>query len=278
MKMFLDIVKTTRDDEAGAYKSGYSHSAPRPGHRKNKTDPKLSKWYTDYQDLERLYEADDTGWEFQSMRNKWRRRFRVPREVFHRLLDICRAKGLGVASGKGRPPHPLELKVMGCLRVLGRSACFDDLEDATFIDEETHRRFFHQFIAIFARGDTFAQWVSTPASQQEIMDVMSLYTLVGLSGCIGSIDCVHIPWGMCPAEDRSWFAQRRVVQRWSTRSLQIALAVFCLSLLVFLARATTKLHAGSIASSPACGMERTNMSSTRCTTSTGKQRCAEAHI
>ena len=29
MKMFLDIVKTTRDDEAGAYKSGYSHSAPR---------------------------------------------------------------------------------------------------------------------------------------------------------------------------------------------------------------------------------------------------------
>ena len=205
MKMFLDIVKTTRDDEAGAYKSGYSHCAPRPGHRKNKTDPKLSKWYTDYQDLERRYEADDTGWEFQSMRNKWRRRFRVPREVFHRLLDICRAKGLGVASGKGRPPHPLELKVMGCLRVLGRSACFDDLEDATFIDEETHRRFFHQFIAIFARGDTFAQWVSTPASQQEIMDVMSLYTLVGLSGCIGSIDCVHIPWGMCPAEDRSWF-------------------------------------------------------------------------
>ena len=61
MKMFLDIVKTTRDDEAGAYKSGYSHCAPRPGHRKNKTDPKLSKWYTDYQDLERRYEADDTG-------------------------------------------------------------------------------------------------------------------------------------------------------------------------------------------------------------------------
>lgn len=27
---------------------------------------------------------------------------------------------------------------MGALRVLGRSVCFDDLEDATFIDEDTH--------------------------------------------------------------------------------------------------------------------------------------------
>jgi len=68
MKLMLDyFVETTRDDEAGAYESGYSHSddeagayesgyshsAPRPGFH-NKTDPKLSQWYTD---LRLRYEA-----------------------------------------------------------------------------------------------------------------------------------------------------------------------------------------------------------------------------
>ena len=46
----------------------------------------------------------------------------------------CKDAGLGIkAAGRGRNPHPLELKVMGVLRVLGRSVCFDDLEDSTFI-------------------------------------------------------------------------------------------------------------------------------------------------
>ena len=54
LKLMLDyFVETTRDDEAGAYESGYSHSAPRPGFH-NKTDPKLSQWYTD---LRLRYEA-----------------------------------------------------------------------------------------------------------------------------------------------------------------------------------------------------------------------------
>jgi len=123
-----------RSSAARAYDSGYSHSAPRPGREKNMTDPKKSKWYTDYQDLRVRFHANDSSRKFQTLSNKWRRRFRVPLETFERLVQTCKDAGLGIkAAGRGRNPHPLELKVMGVLRVLGRSVCFDDLEDSTFI-------------------------------------------------------------------------------------------------------------------------------------------------
>jgi len=186
-------------------KSTYSHSAPRPGRMKKTTDPKLSKWYTDYMDLKQRYEVGDKGRQFKAMSSKWRRRFRVPLPRFEKLLAICRDEGLGgKTDGRGRNPHPLELKVMGVLRVLGRSACFDDLEDSTLIDEDTHHSFFRAFTTLFATQE-YKKWVKPPSTEDEINDVMALYTIIGLPGCVGSVDCVHIPWGMCPAGDKSWF-------------------------------------------------------------------------
>ena len=102
----LALVQYTRLDTG--------HSAPRPGRRdENKTDPTLSKWYTDFQDLRLYQEAGDQGRNSRGMSNKWRRRFRVPLDIFLDLLDVCRGEGLGVKTpGRGRRPHPLELKVM----------------------------------------------------------------------------------------------------------------------------------------------------------------------
>ena len=38
-----------------------------------------------------------------------------------------------------------------------------------------------------------------PETAEEIKHVEGLYNILGLPGCIGSIDCVHIPWEKCPA-------------------------------------------------------------------------------
>lgn len=48
----------------------------------------------------------------------------------------------------GRDGSPLELLILGALRYLGRGWSFDDLEEATGISQEVHRRFFHLFIEV----------------------------------------------------------------------------------------------------------------------------------
>ena len=35
--------------------------------------------------------------------------------------------------------------------------------------------------------------------EAEITHVEGLYGCLGLPGCVGSVDCVHIPWEKCPA-------------------------------------------------------------------------------
>jgi hypothetical protein len=52
----------------------------------------------------------------------------------------------------GRPAAPLELLILGALRVLGRRSTFDDLYEATFISAEVHRVFFHKFVSFYAKN------------------------------------------------------------------------------------------------------------------------------
>jgi len=41
--------------------------------------------------------------------------------------------------------------------------------------------------------------IHLPLTEAEITHVEGLYGRLGLPGCIGSVDCVHIPWEKCPA-------------------------------------------------------------------------------
>ena len=42
--------------------------------------------------------------------------------------------------------YPVGLLLLGSLRYIGRGWTFDDLEEATGISQEVHRKFFHTFI------------------------------------------------------------------------------------------------------------------------------------
>ena len=74
------------------------------------------------------------------------RRFRVPYKIFLKLTDW--AKGWhekGPADAAGRERCPTDLKVIGWLRMVGRTACFDDVEELCGIKPSTMNAFFHQF-------------------------------------------------------------------------------------------------------------------------------------
>ena len=72
---------------------------------------------------------------------KFKRRFRVAPAVFMQLVMDARASGC-FSEGPDvcqQLAHPLELKILGVLRVLGRASCFDCIEELNGISEETNR-------------------------------------------------------------------------------------------------------------------------------------------
>lgn len=134
----------------------------------------------------------------------FRRRFRVPFPVYLEILRMTRESNwfsegrdaIGILSA------PLELKVLSVLRVLGRGYCFDGVEELCFISAEVLRQFFHKFCALFA-AKYFPIYCSPPTTAEEIKHTTGVYARMGLPGCIGSTDCVHIRWERCPAGSRS---------------------------------------------------------------------------
>ena len=133
----------------------------------------------------------------------FRRRFRVPFPMFEQIVKLVRDKKWFSErpDATGRVAAPLELKVLGVLRVLGLGYCFDGIEELCFISAEVNRLFFHRFCTLFS-SHLWEKYCSHPKSAEEIKKTMRVYERLGMPGCIGSTDCVHIRWERCPAGDR----------------------------------------------------------------------------
>jgi len=119
---------------------------------------------------------------------KFRTRFRVPFPLFRLLLQIAQDLGfeLRPKSACNIPGIPLELKMLGVLRVLGRGTCFDGIEELALGDKETFRVFFHDFNEKFVKN-YYSMFVHTPSTEDEIKEVMTTYEKLGFPGAIGKI-------------------------------------------------------------------------------------------
>jgi hypothetical protein len=130
----------------------------------------------------------------------FRRHFRVPYAIYQQLYVM--AMELGFKSNPvdvtGRQGISLSLQILGVLRVLGRSTCYDGIEELSKGSAESHRVFFHSFFAKFVEKH-FEEYVHPPESDEEIATVMNIYERLGPPSAIGSVDCVHCRWDMTPA-------------------------------------------------------------------------------
>jgi len=132
--------------------------------------------------------------------SKFRRRFRMPYDEFRKLLDgtsqhdlFQRWKG---TDSVGVPASPLGLLLLGSLRYLGRGLTFDDLEEYTAINEETHRQFFHRFVE---HGQTvlFPLHVRPPRNAAEYETHRAEFTRGGLWGAGFSTDATNVIMWRC---------------------------------------------------------------------------------
>jgi hypothetical protein len=98
----------------------------------------------------------------------------------------------------GQRTHPLCLKILAALHILGHAECFRSVEGRTGIDEDTIREFFHHFTDWMVQR-FYAEFIIIPYDEQ-LAFVVADYEKIGFPGAAGSVDCVHIPWDRCPNE------------------------------------------------------------------------------
>lgn len=149
--------------------------------------PADSIWYMSYINTP---EVEDDHFQKQ-----FKNRFRIP---FQSFLDIsaelksaemfqrwCGRDCTGLSS------TPLELLLLGALRILSRDAKCDDLTEYTAINKETHRQFFHSFL-LYGSTVLYNRYVVMPRTKEELMPHLQYYARKGLHGAFGSMDATHI--------------------------------------------------------------------------------------
>ena len=87
---------------------------------------------------------------------------------------------------------------MGVFKILGTGCCYDQVTELSYLSEAMVRRFFAAWIDKFVEVEFDLHVYPPLKNEDEIKRVTSVYSRVGLPGCIGSVDCVHLAWGMCP--------------------------------------------------------------------------------
>lgn len=135
---------------------------------------------------------------------EFRRKFRVPYELFCDIMDEAHASGIWAdktSRGKrkrGAPPTPLALKVLAALRVLALGCPVDGVVLESGVSQPVLQRFIHRFMQFMV--DTFySRHVRMHDSVAEMDVCEAVYSCLGLPGCVGSMDGVHLAWDNCPS-------------------------------------------------------------------------------
>ena len=167
------------------------------------TDRRIDFWASTWGKLLKKLTSIENGPSILSREGKlFRRRFRVLWQVYCELVQNCASHKLfGMNSLLkvdmcGAQVCPVEIKLLRGLRMLGRNFCADDVAEATCMDESTVRASFNTYCESFVTE--FYDSVIYRPEGLKLEKMMDVYKRMGLPGCIGSTDCVHVKWDRCP--------------------------------------------------------------------------------
>jgi Plant transposon protein len=196
--------------DAGGGVEGVQHERQRPIRSRVNNGRRLKtecNWWKSFlaPEKKRILEEDDNGREAIN----FRRMFRVPYDVYkHRLLTLAITRWWpewhsDKLDSWGRPVGDLELKILGALYILGSAASPFVVSSNTNLSEEVHRVFFLDWIE--KMSSLKDEFIYLPRHWDEYDFVVGEYAEMGLPGCVGSIDCVHIGWDMCPVQHKNLY-------------------------------------------------------------------------
>jgi hypothetical protein len=129
--------------------------------------------------------------------------FRLPLAKIERLADLMIEKKIIVPTRRSRSALAVqtraELHVMGALFVLAHGLPFQVIFTSSNISKEEHCVFLHKFIDYFFKHHH--DYIYLPRDADELKLVQQKYREVGLPGCMGSKDVVHVRWACAPLGD-----------------------------------------------------------------------------
>ena len=140
---------------------------------------------------------------FSRTGKKFRRDFRISHIIFEEILTMLRQTGEKAFNYSeviigGKPSIPLSLKVLCALRTLGSGLKFKDAAEISgYMSETTANKFFRDFNRLFRLH--FADIYLNRLSGADLQTSMLQYSMLGLPGCVGSIDATFVPWDACSA-------------------------------------------------------------------------------
>ena len=136
----------------------------------------------------------------------FRKNFRVPAAFFDNIVQWFRGNGWIVKDFDlfGRASVPLELKILACFEMLGRGVPAAVPAGLIGCDPKTIQLFFAFFVRTVALH-LHKVHIKFPSTIAEIRECVATYDEENLPGCMGSVDCVHVPWPKALASQRSWY-------------------------------------------------------------------------
>lgn len=176
-------------------------------HIYERPDYQKSVWWT-------LLQKGDCKDPFNRQYMVFRRRFGIPFDLFKIIVERARTWSFNEGKTKlgddckdciGNAKVPLELKILGALRMSAKGCIFDAIAELSGMSIATMQNFFHQFWAKF--NENFREeWIVYPTTAVEAADSLEIYRRLGFPGAVGSVDCTHVLWGRCPAQHHSAYS------------------------------------------------------------------------
>ena len=111
------------------------------------------------------------------------------------LTPLCLEKD--VFRMKQNSLIPIEIRLMICLRILGRGEYFDTVSELCRASKSAVELIFKLFVVNFSES-FFDTYIRQPTDERVIKETMNTYAKLGLPGAIGSMDVTHVHWAACP--------------------------------------------------------------------------------
>jgi hypothetical protein len=175
-----------------------------PNRHYRKESVLLSSWYRTFlrpgmtRDLTHELSTSDRFGEFRSL-------FRMPLAKVEELTDIFISRGYikvpRSLSFRAEFRERSELLVMSALYRLGNGNSYRQLRSMCHISVSEICLFFAVFLD--AMVEMKDEYIYLPRNVVELRRVSKCYEEVGLPGCCGSMDVVHVKWSMCPTGDHN---------------------------------------------------------------------------
>ena len=128
----------------------------------------------------------------------FRLRFRAPWDLYHNeLLPMVRAANIFPERQIRKVRVPLEIKILFCLRRLGRGLVADDVVELANAAASSWEAIFHQFVEGMV-NHYFTIWVKVHEGEDQVK-CLQVYLMLGFPGCLGSGDATHVLWDRSPA-------------------------------------------------------------------------------